>query len=244
MKVTGRSLKAMAVITVIAASTTACNKKKDNSPPVKNSLLQVVHAAPNVGELNLEINGKKTQHKVQYLNAQKPYAAVQTETDALLKLILGNNSVVAEGKAGLANNDNYTLFLYDTLKNNKIKIMLLKDNLAAPGSGKTNIRFLHLSPNTGAVDVDIFKGRDSLRLISAGTYPGDNPNTTTLALFKTIASGDYRVKVKTKVGSAINTVLDIPSLKLDAQRTITLYLGGLTKGAAGTQLSLQTWQHK
>ncbi len=245
MKVTGRSLKAMAVITVIAASTTACNKKKDNSPPpVKNSLLQVVHVAPNVGELSLEINGKKTQHKVQYLNAQKPYAAVQTETDALLKLILSNNSVVAEGKAGLANNGNYTLFLYDTLKSNKIKIMLLKDNLAAPGSGKTNIRFLHLSPNTGPVDVDIFKGRDSLRLVSAGTYPGDNPNTTALALFKTIASGDYRVKVKTKTGSAINTVLDIPSLKLDAQRITTLYLGGLTKGAAGNQLSLQTWQHK
>jgi len=243
MKEAGRSLKTMSAIVLVATSVIACNKKKDNSSPVKNSLLQVVHAAPNVGELAVEINGKKTQHKVQYLNTQKPYIAQQTEGDAAIKLMLGNN-VAAEGKAALENNGNYTLFLYDTLKSNKIKFLLLKDNLSAPGTGKTNIRFLHLSPNTSPVDVDLFKGRDSIRLISASTYPGDAPNAAALSLFRSIASGDYRVKVKTKTGTEIKTLLDVPSLKLDAQRSITLYLRGLTKGAASAQLGLQTWQHK
>lgn len=237
-------LRTITVSALVIASITACNKKKDNSQAPKISLLQVVHAAPNAGELTVEINGKKTQHKVQYSNTPKPYIAQQTGAEATIKLLLGNNSVVAEGKSSLENNGNYTLFLYDTLKSNKIKFLLLKDNLSAPGAGKTNVRFLHLSPNTSPVDVDIFSGRDSIRLISANPYIGDNPNATPLSSFRTIASGDYRVAVKTKTGTQVNTVLSIPSLKLGAQRSITLYLKGLTKGTTGAELGLQAWQHK
>lgn len=244
MKGTNRSLKVMAVTAIVVASMAACKKKKESGPSLKSSLLQVVHAAPNVGELTVEINGKKTPHKIQYSNAPKPYLAQQTETDATIKLILANNSVVAEGKSTLDNNGNYTLFLYDTLKISKIKFLLLKDNLSAPGAGKTSIRFLHLSPNTSPVDVDIFKGRDSIRLINANSFVGDNPNTAALSAFSVIPSGDYRVKVKTKTGIQSNTVLDIPVLQLGAQRTITLYLKGLTKGKSGTELGLQAWLHK
>lgn len=237
--------KAVSLGITLIALMTACKKSNNNTPvSKKNVQVQVVHAAPRAGELTVEADGAKTQHKVLYLNAPKGYAALQTGEPSTIKLLAANNTVVAEGKYSLSNKGNYTLFIYDTLRNNKVKIVWLQDKLTAPGAGKTNIRFLHLSPNTGRVDIDVFKGSDSIRLINDAAFIGDSPNENALSPFRVIASGTYRVKVKTKSGTRITTLLDIPNFKLDEQRSVTVYLRGLTGGTTGSELGLQTWQHK
>lgn len=237
------ALKVVTAFVLAGVSLTACKKKTDNTPEQEISYLQVVHASPKVAEVLVNINQKKAQHKVQYLSAQKPYTAMLAGKDLPVQLTLGGN-VVAENKVTFEKAANYSLFIYDTLKNNKVKFVILKDVLTNPGPTKANIRFLHLSPNTAQVDIDVFKGNDSLRLEKSVAYLGDNPSIAAFSTFKTIIAGNYRVKVKTQVGGRPVTLLDIPTVKLERQRTVTLFLRGLTNGPTGNEIGLQLWQHK
>ncbi len=221
----------------------ACKKKTDPAPEKEISYLQVIHASPKVAELLVNINQKKAQYKVQYLSTSKTYTVMPAGKDLPVQLTLGNN-VVAENKVTLEKATNYSLFIYDTIRNNKVKFVVLKDGLTNPGAAKTNIRFLHLSPDTPPVDIDIFKGRDSLRLEKATVFIGDNPNVAALSTFKPVPAGDYRVKVKIQVGNKPVTILDIPKLQLEGQKTVTLFLRGLINGTAGNAIGFQLLQHK
>jgi Domain of unknown function (DUF4397) len=235
--------KVLIAFALAGISLTACKKKTDNTPEADISYLQVVHAAPKVGEVLVNINQKKAQHKVQYLSMQKPYTAMLSGKDLPIQLTAGGN-IVAESKVTFEKTSNYSLFIYDTLKNNKVKFVVLKDILTNPGPAKTNIRFLHLSPDMPEVDMDVFKGNDSLRLEKTVAYIGDNPSIAAYSTFKTITAGNYRVKVKTRAGSRSVTLLDIPTMKLEGQRSVTLFLSGLKNGTAGNETRLQLWQHK
>lgn len=243
MKTTVNRLKAVSVCVLAGISIAACKKKSDNTPDVQVSYLQVIHASPKTAEVVVNVNGNRTQQKISYLAPQKPYIMLQPGKDLPVKLTIGNN-LVAESKFTFENAGNYSLFIYDTLKNDKVKFIVLKDILSSPGRTKTNIRFLHLSPNTTPVDIDIFRGNDSLRVVKATAYIGNNPDAAALAPFKTVVAGAYRVKVKTQVGTRIVTLLDIPSLQLDGQKTVTLFLKGLTNGTANAATGLQLWLHR
>lgn len=199
MRKTTNPLKVVSVCVLAGISITACKKKSDNTPEVQVSYLQVIHASPKTAEVVVNVNENKTQQKIQYLGMQKPYVMLQPGKDLPVKLTVGNN-VVAESKVTFENAVNYSLFIYDTLKNNKVKFIVLKDILSTPARTKTNIRFLHLSPNTAPVDIDIFKGSDSTRLVRTTAYIGNSPDAATLAPFKTVAAGTYRVKVKNPGG--------------------------------------------
>jgi hypothetical protein len=246
MKKVRMSLQGIAFVLLAGAVLAACKKKNDDpAPPApKKATIQVVHASPKTGELITEINSKKVPDKLAFRNLPKAYVTVSADKEAVLKFSLEGNKVVLETKYTLVDKENYSLFLYDTLQNNKIKALLLKDNLSDPGKGKTSVRFLHLSPNSAAVDIDVFKDKDSLRLVNNTAYIGDKPDATALAAFKPLAAGDYRVKIKTKSGTKVTTILDIPSVKLVEGKVVTLYLGGLKNATGATGVGLHVWQHQ
>ncbi|MGO4294992.1 DUF4397 domain-containing protein [Chitinophaga sp. RAB17] len=235
--------KTVAAFVLAGVFITACKKKTDPTPDAEISYLQVIHASPKTAEMLVNINQKKALHRVQYLSATKPYTSMLSGANLPVQLTLGSN-IAAENKITFEKAANYSLFIYDTLKNNKVKFIVLKDVFTNPGVTKMNIRFLHLSPNTSPVDIDLFKGNDSIRLEKANAFIGDNPNTTALSTFKAITAGDYRVKVKIQVAGKPVTLIDIPKVQLTAQKTVTLFLRGLTNGTAGNETGLQVWQHK
>ncbi len=206
--------------------------------------MQFVHASPKTGELTADINGKKHQDKLKFLGQSNGYIPVPADKEAVLKFLLDGSKLIVDGKYALTDKVSYSLFVYDTLLNNKVKALLLTDDRSSPAKGKSNVRFLHLSPDATAVDIDVFKNKDSLRLVSNATYVGDKPDIKSLSVFKSVAAGDYHVKVKTKVGGKETTILDIPIVKLEDGKVATLYLSGLAKGTGTTKVALQVSQHK
>ena len=242
------TLKGIAFALLAGALVTSCKKKKDDPapppPPVKNTNIQLVHASPKTGELTAEINGKKHQDKLKFLGLSNGYITVSVSKEVVLKFLLDGSKVITDGKYTLTEKESYSLFVYDTLLNNRVRALLLKDDRSSPAKGKSNVRFLHLSPDAAAVDIDVFKGKDSLRLVSNTAYVGDKPDVKSLSVFKSVAAGDYRVKVKTKVGGKETTILDIPAVKLGDGNVATWYLSGLTKGTGTAKVGLQVSQHK
>ncbi|NLR63328.1 DUF4397 domain-containing protein [Chitinophaga varians] len=243
----GISLTGISCALLVAATFMSCKKNNDSAPQPsakKSAGIQIVHTAPKVGDLTVEIDGKKLPEKLPFLNPSKGYITVAFQNESSLKVTQDGNKVIVDTKFRFNDKGAYSLFLYDTLNTNKVRAVLLNDNLADPGKGKTSLRFLHLSPNTAAVDIDVFKGSDSIRLVNNAAYISDKPDVAVLSPFKAIASGDYRVKVKTKAGTTITTVLDIPSVKLVEGKVVTLYLSGLTKASGALGVGLQLWQHR
>lgn len=223
-------------------------KKSKNDPPlaaIKTSFIQAVNVSPKTGELEAQIGDKKLPKKLKFLNPPDGYIEFQTKDEIAVQLTGANGSVMAKGTHTLVHNKYYTLIAYDTIdKSKKIKYVLLKDSLPSLAAGKTNVRFLHLSPDLPAVDIDLFKGADSLRWISAGSYLGGSPDVNALSFFKTISSGDYRVKVKTGKGANVRILFTLPSLQLAAGKSVTVYLKGLTRATDDNVPGLQILQHK
>ncbi|MEC5145362.1 hypothetical protein [Chitinophaga sp. 212800010-3] len=89
MKKNNNLVIAVFLLAIPIVFTTACSKKKDNNTKttIKSAQLQIVHATPKVGELQLEVDGKKTPHKVRYLNTSKPYAVIQTGNAAAITFL-------------------------------------------------------------------------------------------------------------------------------------------------------------
>lgn len=235
------SIAAVGLLTV--AVLTACKKNNDNKPEdqVKTSRIQAVHASPKTNDIEVKIGDAKLPDKALYLDQPKGYASVQTRGNVTIQVSAGG-TVIAQGTHTLEDKLKYTLFVFDTLDaGKKVKYLLVQDTFPTPASGKSNIRFLHLAPQTGSVDIDMFKGSDSLRLVSSNAYTGSKVPD---GKFGAITSGDYRVKVKIKTGATSSVILDVPSVKLESGKSFTLYLKGLTRGAGDNKLGLQLVQHK
>lgn len=242
-------LSGMTIVLFAIAVLASCKKNSNDPPPpvvTKTSNIEAVNTAVKSGEFEVQIGDKKIPNTIKYLNQPDAYTPFTTKDDVTIQITGANNTVVAKGTHTLVDKQNYTLFIYDTLDaGKKVKYVLLKDNFPAVAAGKTNIRFLHLSPNMPAVDIDMIKGNDSVRLISANPYIGGTPDVKILSSRNTVvASGDYLVRIKTKSGTTVKTLLTIPSLTMASGKTVTLYLRGLKNGPAGNEAGLQLLVHK
>jgi hypothetical protein len=248
-----RSQKILFAATTMVALTVSilagCKKHKDNPTPpppppppaLKTSYVEVVHASPRTADIDVKIDTTNIAGKIKYLDKPAAYLPVKIKDSVTIQLS-ASGAVIARGVHRLQDKYKYTIFVYDTLDAaKKVKYLLMQDAFSSPASGKCNVRFLHLAPQLTAVDVDMFAGKDSIRLASAYPYSGTK---TPDGKFSQIKAGEYRIRVKSGSGAASAVVLDIPSVKLEKGSTFSLYLCGLVKGTGDNRLGLQLMPHK
>ena len=98
-----------------------------------------------------------------------------------------------------------SFFAYDTLTTaGTAKLLVLTNNMRPADTAKSNIRFLHLSPNAGPVNVVLTRTLNQFGLAATGTinltnvpYIGSSaaPNEAALSAFTSIPAGTYQVQV-------------------------------------------------
>jgi len=246
-----RSKKLLFAATTTVALTVSilggCKKHKDDPTPpppppvVKTSYVEVVHVSPRTKDIEVKIDTANMPAKIKYLDKPAGYLPFRIK-DSVTVQLSADGAMIAKGVHRLVDKYKYTLFVFDTLDAaKKVKYLLIQDTFPTPASGKCNIRFLHLAPQLAAVDVDIFTGKDSVRLASAYPYSGSKAPD---GKFSQILAGEYRVKVRSKSGAVSSVILDVPSVKLEKGKTFSLYLYGLLKGTGDTRLGLQLMPHK
>ena len=127
----------------------------------------------------------------------------------------GNVTVGVRTTAGTANYAARTVsvaktaytsfFAYDTLTTGgTAKMLVLTNDMKAADTATSNIRFLNLSPNAGAVNVVLTRTLNQFGLAATGTinlsnvpYIGSTatPNEAALSVFNKIPAGTYSVNV-------------------------------------------------
>jgi hypothetical protein len=148
------------------------------------------------------------------------------------------SSTVVENSSDVFNGGEvYSYFMYDTLVAGKLKSFRVKDDLTVPTGLTTKVRFFHLAPNQGAIDVTLVRTsvtpNDSVT-ISNRSYVGASPAQSQLdtwATFQTIPAngGNTNYTIKIKQAGTQNVLLSA-NTTFNANRITTLFASGTTTG--------------
>jgi hypothetical protein len=154
------------------------------------------------------------------------------------KLLVGSSVSIT----GTANS--YSIYLIDSLKRpGGGRLITVRDNLAAPATGKANIRFLHFSPN--APEVKVVNLADTTELFSPRRYAETSRRisgtTVNFNDFITVDARTYNLDVQ--LASNSQSVLSLNGIVLASGKIYTVYARGFVGGAAGQELGATIIQH-
>lgn len=156
-----------------------CNTEDNPITPGASTYLMVVHASPDAPNLDIYVGSTLIASNVPYLNVV-PYKALTPGNNRVRMYTTGSSSVPFIDTTIFLQQDMYsTVFAADSAID--MTPVVTSDNLTSPGSTNSNIRFVHLSPNTQTLDAGAagksvwlpivsFLGYDDFRAVTAGTY--------------------------------------------------------------------------
>jgi len=167
-----------------------------------NGLVRVIHASPDAPAVDVFVDGTRVLAGVEF-KAVSNYLPVPAgeHTFQVAPAGAGVGGAVITATANVQSGAAYTVAAIGQLVNIEGKIF--SDNLSAPAAGKADVRVLHLSPDTPAVDL---KTQDNaVTLVSNLAFPnaaGPLP----------VDAGTYDLKV-TAAGST-DSVIDLDDVVL------------------------------
>jgi hypothetical protein len=239
---------------VLLLAFASCKKTDPKQPMIK-----VIHAVPNVPDAlsSLPSAQRVTNVNVFAFTAGSvtdsvtvtsilPYPRVsnyetikQGSFDLRVRPRFLNANVISANGVSFSNDAAYTIIAYDSV--NKIKAMILNDDLKAPGNGSAKIRFLHLSPNAPSVDIINLQGNQP---IFSGRTFADNIGNEAKASFTEVPSGTYNLDVR--LAGTTTSVLTVNTLILESGKIYTIWAAGIVGGSAtaGRQLQVLVDQNK
>ncbi len=216
----------------------SCDKDDDDiAAPAK---LSATHASPGSPAVDIYVDGTKaTSTQLSYPNttgvAGNPYLEVNSGVRNVKVSPNGTLNVI-DANLSLDPGKAYSVFAYDVLgSGTTLRALLLTDDLTAPATGKAHIRFLHLSPDAPAVNIELVMTGSAAINLNNIPYVGPSPNATTLSAFTPVDAGAYTVNVRASGTTAV--VLSVP-LTFTAGKIYTVYARGLLANGVGTTLGL------
>ncbi|HMS65040.1 MAG TPA: DUF4397 domain-containing protein [Ignavibacteria bacterium] len=216
----------MVIVTVFTFTSltvlSGCSDDDENTmttTPVVSPKTTVTHASPNAPNVDILVGDAVVATNVPYL-ASLPYTALNVGNNRIRVNVTGTSTTVIDATLPFAEGANYSIFAVDSV--NKISAIRVEDNLTAPASGNSHVRFIHLSPNAPAVDIAVTGG------------PVLFPDYTfkEFSAFTPVPAGTYNLEVR--LAGTTTVVLSLPNITLANGKIYTVYARGFV-GATGTQ---------
>ncbi len=211
--------KCLIISLLIAGVVSSCKKKNNPEPAPTIGYVSLHNAAlllPRAGNVLVDNVKANNANFIGYLsNITGNWVGVQEgnrsialkDSSASAAANWASKTIVAQaGKA-------ISVFTYDTLNatTGQVRIMALTTDLTTPPLGRSNVRFLHLSPDAPVVDVALLRINDtrtayvdSVKIIGV-PFAGATPNETALSVLSSIPSGLYHIRVR-PTGTFTNAV--------------------------------------
>jgi hypothetical protein len=147
------------------------------------------------------------------------------------KTVLSGNTAFQQGV-------HYSVFIYDTLTNDSLKMFILQDNLQSRVDTFTYVRFINFSPGT-YFNLVLTSKRDT---VATGfqEYAGNKLNPSFYA-FRLLHIGNYAARVFQDTLFANSVPLD--SIRIDSTKIYTLFLQGFPGSVGAEGLMLKSIRH-
>ncbi len=208
-----RNLILFLAIALIAAVTfSACGEDDPVSSDPGKANVMAIHASPDAPGVDVYVDNKLAQENLTFPN-NTPYIEVDAGTRNVRVNVYNSQITVFNENLPFDANKNYSAFAIDRAIN--LDALLLIDDLTAPASGKSHIRFINLSPDAPAVNITysdgiiIFADVDFAEVID----------------FTSIDSGTYNLQVR---DAAINNLilLELNGISLQEGKIYTVFTQG------------------
>lgn len=216
-----------AIFVFLLCAFSACKKSSDQ--PV--SRMMVINGSINSSGLDVKAGADMVISNVGF-GTSSGYQKVNSGSQQIAVLATGTTTALSSGTLNFNKDASYTLVASDSV--GQLKVTLLADNLTAPSSTQSGIRFLHLSNNAGPVDVrqgttTLFASRsfnDHLLSNTAGTF----------VPFNTIAGVPLDITIFIAGTNILRT--SIPGVVYQPGKLYTLVMRGNTGAAGNAALAL------
>jgi hypothetical protein len=140
-----------------------------------------------------------------------------------LKFTSGSN-IIIDNTISLKSGINYSLFVYDTLQNNKVKTLLLTDDLTAIDT-VARVRFLQFIPGVDSLTISFKK--DVVEDSTSDIYIGNKKSKVTAVAFSlALPPGNYQIILKRKGV----TIFQQAAFNVIAGKLYTLISRGIISG--------------
>ncbi|CAM4051234.1 DUF4397 domain-containing protein [Mesobacillus thioparans] len=199
--------KAVELMRTYAAPVTASN--------IMPSMLRFLHASPELKAVDIYLNGSRVLRDFDYKNNSSHMQLEPGKYQVDIYTAGDSVSTVISKKITIEPGRIYTSAIVGPSR--KLQLLTFEDHPQTP-VGETKARFIHLSPDTPAVDIAGMNGDVIFPNVSykqATTYLALTPMTVTL---------------EAKVAGTKNTVLTIPNVKLQPNNAYTIIAVGTAKG--------------
>jgi len=225
-----KAIAAALTFSVLSLGLVSCSKMENNYEPIQVSGLNIIQASPTTELLDVYVDNSKANNtefefgsKIGYLSAysgNRTFNVTKRGTGTSLKSL----QHTLKPQAG------YSLFVANTLAN--IEFLMLEDNLEKPATGKAKIRFVNLSPDGGAL---------SLNVSGAATDLATNKAFKEFSSFETVnAAASATLTIKNATGATETT---INAVNLEDGKIYTVYAKGLKANSDDTRLSAKMFTH-
>ena len=204
----------------------SCSKINPSSRPIAAFL--VVHASPDAPPLDVYV-GNSLINSSQTYGKDSGYFGAEANVYDFKFIDAVTNNILVENFVNLDGGKGYSIFVVDSLSN--LKLSVANDEFSAPVGDSIRIRFLHFSPNTGALDVTT-NSNDTLYL---NRNFKDQELITSYNNFITLPSGAYSINLLD--AGTTDTAYFLPAQNFVAGNVYTLYAKGF-RGSVDSQKTL------
>lgn len=215
-------------LAMLSVSLVSCTKDDDDDGG--QTRLMVIHASPNAPAVDVRVNNTVALSNVPYpTNSQ--YNSIPSGNTNLKISPAGTTTYVIDATVDLEPNLNYSVFAIDSVT--KIKAALVRDDLTAPATGKSHVRFFHFSPNAPAVDIAVTGGP----VLFSNRSFNDQGGNVSLANFTPVDAGTVNLEVR--LAGTNTVVLPLPGVALTAGKIYTVFAKGFVGGTGAQALGAQ-----
>jgi len=216
-------LAGVGFVSLLSIMLLSCLKDHNTYVTVPTAQLMVVQGSPDAPAEILYLNTNRVTSQPYNYGDWVGYFNAYTGTRQVVLYNYATQSVIVSDTIGLKQGVAYSLFLANTYT--KPDLILLKDTISRPASGKASIRFVDVSPDAGAVDLSA----NNTVLVSNKSYKGAssflpvNGNNTTYS-FQVLKSGTSTV------------LATLNNITIQNGQAYTVWLHGLAAGTGTTVL--------
>lgn len=224
--------KAIAAALVLSLGLFSCSKLDRDYEPIQVSGLNIIQASPTLELLDVYVDNTRANgsvdfefgDKIGYLSA---YSGIRTFNVTKKNNLTSLKSLQHTLKPQIG----YSLFVANTLEN--IEFLILEDDLTKPATGKATIRFVNLSPDGGAL---------SLNVGGAATDLVTNKAFKEYSNFEAVDAAESTT-LNIKNATSGTTETSITNVKLEDGKIYTVYAKGLKANNDDTGFSAKIFTH-
>lgn len=223
-----KSYKKIAAFTMIigALAMAGCSDDdKSTAPQISNAEVLVIHASPDAPGVDLLVDNVKVNSQALTFPNNTGYLNVPAGNRNIKVNASGTSTSVIDANLDLSADISYSIFAIDSLAS--IAPLVIEDNLGTPASGKSHVRFIHLSPNAPAVDITLTDGTVVFGNKAFGQYTPFTP----------LDAGTYNLQVRLAGTSTV--VLNLPNIVLENGKIYTVFAKGFVGGNGDQALGAQ-----